>query len=231
MAKRALLLVMLAASLALSLGGCSLFRHDIVIDWVNFVRFGGISYLASVDAGRDLQPADLGAQFATVRFRLDGNVSDPNYQSQDGDAAFLDAGTPIYRMNGYAPTFRLAAHQGGHIVLFEADTNPHAKTGADLLDIGGKVQSIAVTDDISGGAPVATLADAHLVATLVSLLLAAPVDQSRQSGDATVRYFLAFHLADGTQVSRLYLPDTHEVARGIFVPDAFVSTLAAALAR
>src|SRR5690348_5909786 len=167
MAKRALLLVVLAASMVMGFAGCSLFRHDIVIDWANFVRFGGISCLASVDAGRDLQPADLGAQFATVLFRLDGNVSDPNYQSQDGDAAFLDAGTPIYRtpiyrMNGYAPTFRLAAHQGGHIVLFEADTTPHAKTGADLLDIGGKVQSIAVTDDISGGAPVATLADAHL---------------------------------------------------------------------
>jgi len=231
MAKRALLLVVLAASMAVGFGGCSLLRHDNVNDWVNFVRFGGISYLASVDAGRELQPADLGAQFATVRFRLDGNVSDPNYQSQDGDAAFLDAGTAIYRVQGYAPTFRLAAHQGGHIVLFEADTDPHAKTGADLLDIGGKVQFITVTDDISGGEPVATLADAHLVTTLVSLLLAAPVDQSRQSGDATVRYFLAFHLADGTQVSRLYLPEAHEVGRGIIVSDAFVSTLAAALAR
>jgi hypothetical protein len=231
MAKRALLLAMLAASMAMSLAGCSLFRSDVVIDWVNFVRFGGITYLASFDAGRELQPADLGAQFATVRFRLDGNVSDPNYQSQDGDAAFLDAGTAIYRVNGYVPTFRLAAYQGGHIVLFEADTNPHAKTGADLLDIGGRVQSITVTDDISGGALVATLADAHLVTTLVSLLLSAPVDQSRQSGDTGARYFLAFHLGDGTQVSRLYLPDAHEVARGIILPDAFVSALAAALAR
>jgi len=231
MVKRVCALGVVVLSLLVGFGGCSLLRHDIVNDWVNFVRFGGISYAASVDAGRELQPADLGAQFATVRFRLNGNVSDPNYQPQDGDAAFLDAGTAIYRVNGYMPTFRLAAHQGGQIVLFEADTNPHAKTGADLLDIGGKVQSIVVTDDISGGAPVATLADAHLVTTLVSLLLAAPVDQSRQSGDATVRYFLAFHLTDGTQVSRLYLPEAHEVARGITVPDAFVSTLAAALAR
>ena len=231
MVKRVCALGVVVVSLLVGFGGCSLFRHDIVNDWVNFVRFGGISYVASVDAGRDLQPADLGAQFATVHFRLDGNVSDPNYQPQDGDAAFLDAGTAIYRVNGYVPTFRLAAHQGGQIVLFEADTNPHAKTGADLLDIGGKVQSIVVTADISGGAQVATLTDAHLVATLVSLLLAAPVDQSRQSGDATVRYFLAFHLADGTQVSRVYLPDAHEVGRGIIVSDAFVSTLASALAR
>lgn len=231
MAKRALLLVMLAASMAVGFGGCSLYQPNVVIDWVNFVRFGGITYLANGDAGRELQPADLGTRFATVRFRLDGNVHDPGRQTEDGDAAYLDAGTPVYRVNGYAPTFRLAAHQDGRIVLFEADTNPHAKTGADLLDIGGKVESIAVTDDANSGAPVATLADAHLVTTLVALLLSAPVDQSRQSADSGARYFLAFHLADGTQMSRLYLPDAHEVARGIIVPDAFVSTLAAALAR
>ena len=231
MAKRALLLVVLVASLALSLAGCSLFQPNVVIDWVNFVRFGGVTYLASFDTGRELQPADLGARFATVRFRLDGNVHDTSRQTQDGDAAFLNAGTPVYRVNGYAPTFRLVAHQDGRIVLFEADTNPRAKTGDDLLDIGGKVQSIVVTDDTSGGAPVATLTDAHLVTTLVSLLLAAPVNQSHQSADSGARYVLAFHLADGTQVSRVYLPDAHEVGRGIIVSDAFVSTLSAALAR
>ncbi len=231
MAKRALLLAVLAASLAAGLAGCSLFQPDVVIDWVNFVRFGGVTYLASFDTGRELQPADLGTPFATVHFRFAGNVHDPSRQTRDGDAAFLDAGTPVYRVNGYAPTFRLAARQEGRIMLFEADTNPHAKTGADLLDIGAKVQSIAVTDDTSGGAPVATLADTHLVTTLVSLLLAAPVDQSRQSADSGARYVLAFHLADGTQVSRVYLPDAHEVGRGIIVSDAFVSTIAAALAR
>jgi hypothetical protein len=230
MAKRALLLAVLATSLVVGLAGCSLFQPDVVIDWVDFVRFGGVTYLASFETGRELQPADLGARFATVQFRFAGNVHDPSRQTRDGDAAFLDAGTSVYRVNGYAPTFRLAAHRDGRIVLFEADTNPHAKTGADLLDIGGKVQSIAVTDDTSGGAPVATLSDAHLVTTLLALLLAAPVDQSRQSADSGARYFLAFHLADGTQVSRVYLPGAHEVGRGIIVSDAFVSTLAAALA-
>jgi hypothetical protein len=231
MAKRALLLAVLVASMAVGFGGCSLFQPNVVIDWVNFVRFGGITYLASFDTGRALQPADLGARFAAVRFRLDGNVHDASRQTEDGDAAYLDAGTPVYRVNGYAPTFRLAAHQDGRIVLFEADTNPHAKIGADLLDISGKVQSITVTVDTSGGASVATLADTHLITTLVSLLLSAPVDQSRQSGDSGARYVLTFKLADGTQTSRVYLPDAHEVGRGILVPDAFVSTLAAALAR
>src|SRR5690242_1082967 len=124
MAKRALLLTALVASLVVGFAGCSLLQPTVVIDWVTFVGFGGITYLASIDAGRELQPANLGAQFATVRFRLDGNVHDPSRQTQDGDAAFLDADTPVYRVNGYAPIFRVAAHQDGRIVLFEADTNP-----------------------------------------------------------------------------------------------------------
>ena len=229
MVKRAFAPGVLAIALLVGFAGCGLLQPTANIDWVNFVRFGGITYLASFNAGRELQPADLGPQFAAVRSRLEGNVHDANYQTQDGDAAFLDVGTPVYQVQGFAPTFRLAAYQNGKLALFEADTNPHAKTGADLLDIGGKVQSIAVTDDTMSGAPLATITDAHQLATLVTLLLAAPVDQTRQSADSGPHYFLIFHLADGTQVGRVYLPAAHEVARGIIVPDAFVTALAATL--
>lgn len=229
MTKRALALGMLAVTLLVGFAGCGLFQSAAIIDWVNFVRFGGITYLASDNAGRELQSADLGPQFAAVRFRLDGNVHDPSRQTEDGDAAFLDAGTPVYQVRGYAPTFRLAAHQEGKIVLFEADTNPKARHGADLLDIGGKVQSITVTNDTSSGLPMATISDAHQLATLVTLLLAAPVDQSRQSADRGPRYWLTFQLIDGTQVDRVYIPDPRVVGDGIIVPQAFVATLAAAL--
>ena len=84
--------------------------HHGVIDWVDFIRFGGITYVvAPTKPGRMLTANDLGPVFATVRLKLDGNVQDPAYQSKDGDAAFLDAGTKIYTMKGYRPTFRLAA--------------------------------------------------------------------------------------------------------------------------
>lgn len=228
MTKRSFALGMMIVSLLVGLAGCG----TAVIDWVNVIRFQGITYLARFDGGRDLQPADLGAQFASVRFRLDGNVHDPNYHMQDGDAAFLDAGTPVYRVNGYAPTFRLAARQNGRIVLFEADTNPRAKTGADLLDIAGKVASITVTDDTgTTTTPLATVRDERQVRELVTLLLAAPVDQTRLSAGSGPRYILIFHLADETQVARFYTPGSREVARGIIVPDAFVSTVAAALGK
>ncbi len=118
------------------------------VEWVNFVQFNGIQYLANYDTslglGRALQQGDLGPVFATVQFKLAGNVTTPGYHIKDGDAGDLDAGTPVYTVKGYTPTFRLAAFRQGQLVLYEADDNPRAKTGADLLDIGGKVQSIGV---------------------------------------------------------------------------------------
>ena len=214
-------------ALLAGLAGCGA-SQQIHIDWVNFIHFQGIEYVASYHVGREVQPADLGAQFATIR----ANVNTSNCQAQDGCASYSDPGTPVYRVAGYASTFRLAVYQGDQIVLFEADTNPHAKTGADLLDIGGKVQSITITDD-SGTAttPLVTIADARQVATLAALLLAAPVDQTRPSANDGPRYFLTFHLTDGTETTRLYVPDDHEVARGIIVPDAFVSLMSSALGK
>jgi len=82
---------------------------------------------------------------------------------------------------------------------------------------------------MTSGSPLATITDAHQLTTLVTLLLAAPVDQSRPSADSGPRYWLTFNLTDGTPVGRVYLPDAHEVGRGIIVPDMFVSTLAATL--
>lgn len=230
MAKRAFVVGLLALSLLAALAGCG--SQQTHVDWVNFVRFQGITYLANSDAGREIQSADLGPQFATVRFRLSGNVDDPNFQTRDGDAAYLDPSTPVYRVSGYATTFRLAAYQGGRIVLFEADTNPQAKTGADLLDIGGKVRSITVEDD-SGTAtiPLATLRDERQLTTLVTTLLAAPVDQSRMSADNGPHYIITFHLADGTQVARVYAPQSRSISRGIIVPASFVSTIAAAIGK
>jgi hypothetical protein len=231
MKKQALAALVLAMSLLGSIGlsGCVVGQSRVHIDWVNFIRFGGITYLANYHPGRDLQPADLGAQFATVHASLASNVDDPNYQTRDGDASYLAVGAPVYRVQGYAPAFRLAAEQSGRFVLFEADTNPQAKTGAGLLDIGGKVRSIVVTDNSgTAAAPLTTISDAHLVITLTAQLLAAPVDQTRMDASGP-QYRLTFHLADGTDVVRAYFPNAREVERGILVPDAFVAALASAI--
>ena len=92
------------------------------IDWVNFVQVGTTQYVAGLGSPDTLRDADLGPVYAHVRFRVSGNICDPNYRLKDGDAAFLDPGTPIYQVSGYPPNERLAARFNGRILLYRAIT-------------------------------------------------------------------------------------------------------------
>jgi hypothetical protein len=209
------------ASLSSSNGQSSSDSQHVQIDWVDFIRFGGITYTTPpVSSGYALSARDLGPVFAVISFKLYGNVQNLGYQSKDGDAAFLDAGTKVYTVKDYKPAFRLAAYQNGEIQLYESDTNPHAKVGADLLDIGGKVLYIGINNDQDGKTELAAIKDSKQVSALVDMVLKAPVNQNYQS-QGNERYFIDFHLKDGTSVIRAYWPDSGELSRGILLPSAF----------
>jgi len=90
------------------------------IDWVNFVEVGSTQYVAGPASPTALQESDLGSVYAHVKFKVSGNVCDPSYRLKDGDAAFLDPGTPIYQVNGHAPGEQLAARFNGGIVVYQA---------------------------------------------------------------------------------------------------------------
>ena len=92
------------------------------IDWVNFVEVGSTQYVAGLQSANMLKQSDLGPVYAQVKFKLSGNVCDPNYRAKDGDAAFLDPGTPIYQINGQLPSQDLAARFNGQIVDYKAMT-------------------------------------------------------------------------------------------------------------
>ena len=75
------------------------------IDWVNFIQVGSTQYVTGPQMTPDaLQESDLGPVYARVKFKVSGNVCDPTYKIKDGDAAFLDPGTPFYQ----SPATRLA---------------------------------------------------------------------------------------------------------------------------
>ena len=213
----------IVALLSLALTSCGLpISH---VDWIDFVQFNGIHYIAvgyfGGAAGRDLVEADLGSEFARVKYKYPGTVLfNPPECCRDGDAAYLDAGTVVYIVKGYDPEFRLAAYRDDRLVLYEADTNPKAQTGADLLDIGGKVHYIGVNSAEDGITELAAIEEPEQVAILVELVLGAPVDQTHMT-QVGIKYFIAFHLRDGTIVSRRYSPDSGELSRGIMLPEAF----------
>jgi len=92
------------------------------IDWVNFVQVGSTQYVAGPSSPATLKESDLGPVYAQVKYRVSENVCDPNYRPKDGDAAFLEAGTPIYQVAGKPPGEQLAARFNGTIVVYLAMT-------------------------------------------------------------------------------------------------------------
>ncbi len=95
---------------------------DAQIDWVNFIQVGSTQYVAGPQSPTILQESDLGPVYAHVKFKVSGNVCDPNYRLKDGDAAFLDVGTPIYQVNGHLSSDQLAAKFNGSLVVYRALT-------------------------------------------------------------------------------------------------------------
>jgi hypothetical protein len=238
--RRGMLVVAVVALLA---GGCDLVTAPTVsggpgcrklvrqgaVDYVNFVKLNGITYTADRPVvGRTLGDGDLGPVQATVRCSLRDKMDPKRQEPQDGDAAYLEAGSPLYQVRGYRPSFRLAARQDGRLVVFEADTNPRARVGRDLLDLEGKVRRISINSRADGTTELGVVTDPGQVAGMVGMLLAGPVDQRTQPAGEQPVWLLAFHLRDGTATVRAYDPAKRRVEGGILVPRRFGELVQAA---
>ncbi len=110
------LLLMSACQLPGSAQGCS----SAQIDWVDFIQLGATQYVAGVAAPTTISEGDLGPMVARVKFKVAGNVCDPGYRPKDGDAAFLEPGTPIYQVNGQPVSKVVAARRNGQIIGYLA---------------------------------------------------------------------------------------------------------------
>ncbi len=207
------------------------------VEWLHFIKFGDITYVAkgslagpvAIDGERVLTVEDLGAELYRVAFRLEGYVGS-SYRSQDGDAGHLNPGTPVYTVSGYAPEFRLATASEGQVTLFEADTNPAAEVGADLLDIKGRVRSIGISGPLDEPTELVSISNPEMVEGMVEMALVAPVDQSRRDRGRDL-YYIAFHMEDGTAVVRRFWPESGELSSGIMTPASFQLAVLQALAQ
>jgi hypothetical protein len=221
--------------------------YSVTNDYIDFVKADGIDYVGvhyfggDAGVGRAIVEADLGPEHFRVKQMLSGESKGINYRTVDGDSAFIPAGEPVYSVKGYATTFRLAARHDGELVLYEADSNPAAKTGRDLLDLEGKVVGIALVSGKDGRTILGRITDRPRVDELVRLVLSAPVDQNPPSAHppgwtsfpdptptfATPNYgfTVAFQLADGSATQRSYDIESGIVHRGIHVGGAFRSAV------
>ena len=106
--------------------GCPLGRllpqgQGIAIDYVDFLRFGGRTYVAGAEhAGA----TKLGRVITHVRCSLVAEEDQRHAEPPliDGTASFLGAGSAIYQVRGYATSCRLAAFLGGQLRVYLAQT-------------------------------------------------------------------------------------------------------------
>ena len=207
--------------------------HSIL--WVPLIQFGGIKYEKKWNqapqgpkGGRALkEEVHLQPELYRIAFRGDGYVG-PYYLYQDGDATYLNPGTQVYAVKGYSPEFRLATLEDGTATLYEADTNPLAKTGEDLLDIRGKVTSIDILSEEDARTVLSTIDEEQTIEQFVDIVLGSPVDQGNRDHDGP-RFFVGFRLADGTSVVRAFWLDSGELSRGIMTDPIAASIVSSAL--
>ena len=195
------------------------------VDYIPFVQLHGVTY-----TGFDELPASvhLGAPYATVC--RDVSALPGLVDIQDGDAAFLAAGTSVFQIDGHDPRTMVAAELNGRSTLYEADNNPAATTGRDLLDVRSGLSSVRIFDGVSGSQQLGQVTDPAALADLAARIMSAHVDQMTQGAHADEdRWFLELTTADGLTTRRAFWRSTGELQRGIYLDPAAVALLASAV--
>jgi phage pi2 protein 07 len=75
------------------------FNGHAVIDWVDFIKWEDIEY-NGIYSGVLTDEKYIGEKLGTVKFRVADNVTNPNYKIRNGDAAYHEKGTEIFRIKG-----------------------------------------------------------------------------------------------------------------------------------
>ncbi|WP_391203547.1 hypothetical protein [Psychrobacillus sp. L4] len=77
----------------------NILKRQTIIDWVDFVNINGNQY-ESIYSAIIADPEYIGEKVGEVQFNVSRNVFDPHYRTKDGDAAFWEEGTEIFRVKG-----------------------------------------------------------------------------------------------------------------------------------
>jgi len=210
--------------MALLISGCwtpknsNRLNRMVEIDWADMVKNNNITYLA-VYQSTPPENNLIDKELSRVKFKVEGNVHNPNYKIKDGDATFLFEGTQIYSLKGYSSNFRVGVLWNNKVKVYEADYNPNSKFGSDLMDLNEKVEYIGVNSE-NDGAQLATIKKPEAVRSMIFMISNSKVNQDRhdQSGP---KYLIKFYFKDGTETDRCYWPTTGELSRGIMLPKEF----------
>ncbi len=195
-------------------------KSGIEIDWVDFIVLNDINYHRAYLDNYKLEKDKVGKVIGKVEFTVANNIYNPKYKVKNGDAAFLEKGIKIYKLENYSTNFRVAVYTNNEWIIYEADNNPKAQMGEDLLDINNKVTRIGINSETDGKTELAAINDKATINRLVELVSNAKVNQNNDNHNGE-RYFIKFYLDDGSFVNRSYWIESGELSRGIMLSEEF----------
>jgi hypothetical protein len=172
----------------------------------------------------------VGPTVATVRFQ-DTTATGCRDDLGPAVASEIPSGTKVQELKGYATSFRVAVRlRDGHRYLYEAIQSETAETGADLLDIEGRVSSMSYEripdtvecDDTAmcAASPELITDDQAVISQVLAIISESPVDPERTNYRTSPpeRLQLDFTLEDGSTVNVQISLRTGLTPSGIEVP-------------
>jgi hypothetical protein len=192
------------------------------VDWIDVVVVDGRQYSYGWQGASSVPADQVGPVVAEVGCGIADSVHNPDFHLRDGDATFLPTGTTLHRFADADPDLRLAARVDGEWRVYEVVDVPGARTGADLLDLGGDVRGVDLLSGEDGSTVVASVDDPEVVGPLVDAVLSAKA-QADPSDDLDSPEFVRFRLSDGTTVTRAWFRAAGVLSGRLQVGDALSS--------
>jgi len=179
--RRAAVPAALVFLLGFVLTACSDSSYRVVadIDWPDIVVTPDALYMA-LDNGVLRDPDIVTEEIAfTVEQKLYEHIEDPDYRAKPGDAAFLDKGTKLYRVNGFDPQDLMAAPSERQIGGYQL----YAREGFDALpsqDLDRILQDQPTSIDVySAGSPDPLRETSGAEAAEFAGLLSSPIRETK----------------------------------------------------
>jgi hypothetical protein len=109
-------------------------RHTI-IDWVGFVKLNGNTYEEMYNGV--ISDPDLVTErvVGVIKFKVDGNVTNPRYSIKNGDAGFLEKGTKLYAIEGLNEEVYIAGVDKNRINGYKVYYNDKDRKGWHFKDL------------------------------------------------------------------------------------------------
>lgn len=187
---------------------------DAEIEWVDMVMIHDIQYQHHFPDSTDEKiPINIekGKELGKVTYKMADRACS-NHKMKNGDAAFLEEGTPIYEIKGYPTGLIVAANDKVYVV----DTNIKAKTAGDLYPMDQLVKNIYI-ESTEDGSRLHTFSQSSKKKFLDSwnkLKLEDVQSLYKKNKMEGKRIFLEIELENGVTFRELYWADTNTFNNG-----------------